>query len=359
MLSAKENFFREHLLPLGQLVTIVHAIPTACQLPAASRFNKMRQDAQCQTILDALSLVSCMVIHPNTRNFEDVAAAVRVISSQLVALMDATNPHRRAVIAKVFGDARKLSPAARNAGVELWAQYHEQLPTYVAALHSALDYTPAGRTAWLSMYTRDATPLTKGRRINRWRSLAMSTSWDLCLAKLQASGVLRPFTLDGEPNVFTSRVSMKHAAALWQETFPNEEAASAPGKAAELVPSGVTVQSTPQGWLEVKAVFEPIKALSVAHQRRLAAEPAMSKELKSQLAPQVFMQEASLTQLGTAVAAAEQWLLQQASAIEPLTRLLVDAEKAQRVAQLKAKLKTTFSAQELELLAEVVQSTVK
>jgi hypothetical protein len=377
----KEVFFREYLVPAGQLAEILIATLPVSQVTVGTvRLSRSRGG---DALYRALHRASCYAINPATVDLVPLADALTPL---MAAMRSALRSRSLANLSKALNSGTFL----RLIDEKVLADFFGRLPRLVSSIDLAIGYPDKGRKDWLAAQLEGGTPLTRNWRTGTWRTLVRNTSWAACMSLLGMGPAQLRHTL------FSSRPGVDRAPQLWRDTFPVQRTlclalpapvlsddavpevpdvpavptvpevpavpTAAPGTAPvpettmHRLPAGVTVSSGADGMLQVSARLDPRTMLTPAQQaaltqaRAVRISPALAKALQER----TCTQSTDLLQLAAAVQAAHQWLQEQLGTREQLTDLFDAWQHAVRVKTVQDKLNTHFNAEERVILAALL-----
>jgi len=225
-------------------------------------------------------------------------------------------------------------------------------------LYAILDVKPATQQAWIEKHVNSAAPLTLGRRIAAWRTLVNNLPWD---------GVAKTLGLKKTPVAtwLGSRSGREQVVSLVSRAFSQSGMNSLPARPeGRRLPAGVTVTTTPDGFLLVEGTFtcrrdEIVAQLGVdvdnlqgySENLRIWLAHPESRVVSKTLCSFSDMEVDTLcTEVKNAGRAVESAANAAASAIEELQGL----SKKARHAELMAKLNKQFSEADIAELAVIL-----
>jgi hypothetical protein len=225
-------------------------------------------------------------------------------------------------------------------------------------LYAAIGYTPSTRSQWLQAQTETETPLTRGGTTNKWRTFVRHLSWQRCVELLDIASAV-PVTAFTE-NAFTHNVGVALAEPLWRETFAamsmvtgaetSAEMAAEPGR----LPTGVSVQSTTSGELQVEVNFDPKVFLDKQQTKSLkVASRPVSPSLAETLAARRFRKTCDVLSLAASVEEASSWLTEQQASREGVLAAYSQWQDEMRIKAVRDKLDSSFNAEERRILASI------
>lgn len=378
----KEAFFRDYLVPAGQLAEILIAtLPLESVVVSHMRLNRSRG---ANALFNTLHRASLYAITPANGDLSPLGEALVPL---MAAMRDTLRSRSTASLAKALNNHAYRGLVSDQA----LAGFFDRLPRLANAIDEAVGYPDKNRKDWLAAQCNPLTALTCDGRRGRWRTLVRNTSWDACLALLE----IGPLQLRN--NNFSSRMGVELAPQLWREAFPpsrtacvelakpplganaiaaesfetdtatvalaSTEPAGAPApgaaeapSAAGRLPEGVTVASTSDGRLQVSCRFDPHQLLDaqqravLKQQRSVRLPPALGKALVMR----DFDQVCGIAELAAAVQAAQAWQLEQRATQGPMLALYDAWQQAVQVKAVQDKLDTHFNAAERRILASLL-----
>jgi hypothetical protein len=357
MMTAKERFFREHLVPAGQVLEVL--LHMDCQW-------RTRDDrvALSNAAFEVLNLAACYAMHPHTSDLTNLQVAVNNLTVAMVKALEDLGPRRAAYILEPFGvKHRGNSGEVQSRYVTSLHELLKNLPPLRDAIYAAIQYSPAKREEWLRTFTATTSALTAGGRTNRWRTFVRHLSWETAAGLM---GVRAQLVEQGKTtnNLFSSSVGRAHAATLWSKVFSEPARVPTPASANECarplapLPDGVHVEVTPDKLLQVSVRFNPAALLGQDRYYQLTMRQkhgqAASAELAKALATRQFQDKTDVAGLATVVATAEAWLGEQRATEGPLHQLFDDWLAAMRLTDVRAKLDKHFSTEERALLMQAL-----
>lgn len=324
-LAPKEEFFRTKLIPAGQLAELY-----------LHHLMKHQRDEFSRYVFDNLGLVSVFAISPATpatiAQFDTLASSVTNIINLLREDLLALNQ-------------LKPTPESLRALRAGQASILQRLQPHFASLMATMEFVPEERSKWLASLLKVATPLTTGRRFRKWRTFVHNLDFAKNMHSLGLGEAAR-----GLP-VLGSSQGKDEAPALWRKCFDTATSEDDEGSSrGPCLPAGVSVTSTSTGMLEVTHSFDHRKAVK----NSLSVLPAVSVGVASRLAVASFSKVCRYTELTATIDEVVAWVEEQGAKAEATQSLIAEAVQTAKVEALHAKLASTFSPEEMELLGMVL-----
>lgn len=305
-ITDKASFFANHLVLTGKTAELLIALNL-----------QKRDDHQrfVHQIFEPLNLAAAYAMNPVNDDLSGLSLALDRYRDSMVVVFHVLGARLAVQAAGLFMGQRPAVPAKTAAALRAAVAYFQNhLPALSGAIFEAVEYSDERRHAWLQEQTEHETPLTRHRRINKWRTFVRHLDWTACLGQF---GVHASAT--ATPNRFATRVGLDAATVLWGQAFAprapvqRSESAGSP----EALPRGVTVLTIAGGKLEVRGIIQPREFLT--DRRVTAALEAGSKAGKSggasvpadlleRLAPREYRVTCSFLHVGSAVAEVAAWM---------------------------------------------------
>lgn len=323
-ISPKEEFFRTKLIPAGQVAEVyLHHMAERSRGPVSL------------ILFENLGLASAFAISSATPNDKALFAVLGSSVQQIINLL------REDLLA-----VNRQRPAAEHTRAFRASQGRvvERLQPHIATLLETMKYVPEGRGNWLATLLAKPTPLTTTREYKKWRTLVRNLDFDLNMQSLGLSEAAKVLPVLG------SHQGKAEAPVLWRKCFDTVWANGAVlVQGGPYLPAGVSVKSTSTGMLEVTHNFDHRKVLKKAAAALTQAAP----EVAARLEPAVFFKICHYTELVETIAEVVAWVEAQGVKAEETQVIIAQVAEAEKVDALRAKLASTFSPEELELLAKV------
>lgn len=350
MTQSKMEFFRDTLVPAGQLLEMLLALPN-------SGLPRPEHNELAHRLFDTLNLAACYAIHPGSTDLQKLSATVENLSKATVGTMNAMGSQAPAYISSVFGVRHRGSASSVWTNLRKAMQsFVKESPRLCADIHKAIGFDATRRQAWLGEMLAAPSPLTATNRINRWRTFVRNLSWEQAAGR---AGILA--TLDGarlvELNGFGSDAGRKHAKELWETTFSHLPEPSL-GRPLEPLPPGLCISTTPDRRLLVTASVEPRSLLDRSRADQLAQRKrsgqALPEHLEEMLRPRTRSNRTDLDGLQHTLAETQAWLSDQRVGADALNAAVDAWLDALRKSQVLEKLERSFNTEERKLLAELL-----
>ena len=323
-ISPKEEFFRTKLIPAGQL--------TEVYLHHASR---IRVAALSRDVFEILGLVSAFAISPSTPADTAIFMALGQSIEQIISLLrgDLVGIN----CAKPTSEQTRDFRAGQNSILE-------RLKPHLDALLTTMKYVPQERGAWLENLMRTATPLTRNREYKKWRTFVRNLDFEQNMQSLGMRDVAKALPALG------SHQGREEAPVLWRACFDSAwQDGQGLVQSAPYLPTGVEVKSTATGLLEVTRSYDHRKVLK----KVLAPLPDTTPDVAKRLEVAVFSKTCHYTELAGTIAEVIAWIEEQSVLAESTKNIISKAAEESKMAALRAKLTSTFTPDELALLAKV------
>ena len=359
MASTKEAFFRDHLIPAGQLFEIL------LEMRCTNLLQKERTELS-NLGFDMLNLAACYAAHPRISDHSKLELVIQDFTSEILKIFESLGPNATTYIVAAFGITNQ-DRLHQNSSVDVRRKFTEScrnflshtLPMLRMGIHLAIGYTPANRQEWIRAIVDGSLPLTKGGRLNRWRTFVRNTSWSRAATLAGIRGTLAT-SRRLEENCFNSHAGREQVAALWAETFDTKNVDLERNDGLKALPPGLHITSTPDRLLQVSLKFNPMSLLTPEQVAQLKAHqekgPKASKELEllQLLDSKSFVRITDAAGLVAVVAESERWEAERRAALEPINSMLKDLQVQQRKEAIRAKLDSTFSTEDRELLLSIL-----
>lgn len=329
-ISPKEEFFRTKLIPAGQLTEVY-----------LHHMSQHRRGDVSRILFENLGLTSAFAISPSTPSDKKLFAA---LSSSVQQLINMLRDDLMAINTSLAINTSRHTAEQSRAFRASQASIVDRLKPHLASLLELMQYTPEGREKWLETVTATSTPLTTGREYKKWRTFVRNLDFDLNMQSLGLREAAKALPVLG------SRQGKAEAPTLWRKCFDTVWT-----DGTELIqggpylPAGVSVKSTSTGLLEVTHSYDHRKVLK----KSLVVLTAGVPEVTARLEVAVFSKTCHYTELEQTIAEVAAWVEAQSATAEATQVLITKVAEAAKVDALRAKLASTFSPEELELLAKV------
>lgn len=342
----KEAFFRDLLVPTGQVLEVLLALLQ----------SHMRRDEHTMLAHDAfepLNLASCYAIRPGNTELDGLADAVEAYAQGMLRIIKSLGQARAPYLAATLGVRFSGSSAKMHAAVRgIAAQFRKELNDLTAPVLAAIGYNSSIRSQWLAEQTAQPTVLTPRGTTNKWRTLVRNTSWQRAVEMLDISAAVANDKLTR--NSFTNFAGVEAAALLWREAFAATgtpvSVPAAPGR----LPAGVVVRSTSGGELQVEADFDPKQFLDKQQLKAMKAPGrVVTPALSTAMSVRQFRQTCDVLSLAETVQAASTWLQAQRDSKDDVLRVYADWVEEMRVKAVRDKLAQHFNEDERKLLASL------
>lgn len=322
--SIKEVFFRDYLIPAGQLAEVYVAT------------NSTRIDEKVPRILfETLGLASAYAISPATpaikSEFNPLSCAVQRIIDLLMEDLNFQISSKKSNenASKMYGNARsmaiRLEPLAKN-------------------LHEVIGYNPVLRGAWMGRIMEVPTPITKDGQYKKWRTFVRNIDFEKNMngRGLQSLIAKMPTLASGEGKL--------QAPSLWRECFDVMwDGSKFVSTERAVLPQGVVVRSNDIGMLDVE--FK--SSLAGALKEAISHVKNAPEEVIKAMAEVKFTKTCTFTELPAVIAEIMTWQQERASHLPGLLTRLREQAESEQMDALQAKLKASFSAEEIALLAKM------
>lgn len=351
----KEAFFRNALVPTGQMLEL--ALLIARRIHQGGTRTTPHYGIVGNVLRDTLNMVSVWAVNPASTDLQQVEQSLAEFREMLCAVFREAGGSQGPMLLGLF---RERAPALSSVTLKKLTHEHVSATARLLALQEVLllqiGCVDSQRHQWIRGQLAVSTPLTRGGRMNRWRTFVRNGSWEVTLGLLGVSALVRPDELVA--NCWGTNVGVTYAKELWQETFNtwNPTAAAAPEESEELsakLPAGVRVTSTPTGTLEVTACFVPGSLLTKEQLSLITPRMRMHVDLASLLVSQDFSRTCSFLLLADAVAEAQAWLTERRATADSVCDTFKAFEQERRRELVIAKFRKTFSLEEQQLLESI------
>ncbi len=351
----KEAFFKDVLVPTGQLVELT--VFLAHRHRAHLRVDDdLQGDHLAHQLWEPLNLVAAYAL-TNPSNLHELGRQVGEFQAALCRALDLgqTKAAKEHVAGAFRRAALTTTGAIANRYVSNLRHLRVDLPSLVAALYRAIDYSPSCRHRWLSKTLETATAVTRHNNPSGWRTLVRNSTWDSTRKLVGVDDVL-PKTIRAE-DVYGSREGKARLAALWADLFGTQPVAAGTTTplAPDLVrlPVAISVRSNLQGRLEVSAKFDPSQGLPLAMQAELQKQTRGKQPaaLRAELEVRQHLVEVDWTALADGVHRATAWLDTQQASQARTEAVVSEWLAAKKLEVVRKKLTEHFSEEERKLLS--------
>ena len=363
MAITKEAFFREHLIPAGQLFEILLEI----------RWNNLLQKERTELSnlgFDMLNLAACYAAHPRIKDVSKLEGVIRDFTSEILKLFESMGPNATIHIVEAFGitNPDRFGHLHRTSSADHRRKFTENLRSFLTStlpllrtgIHLAIGYDPSKRQEWIATIVDSSLPLTKGGRLNRWRTFVRNTSWDRAATMAGIRGTLAT-NKRLEANCFNTHAGREQVDALWAATFDAKNVDAERNDGLKALPVGVHITSTPDRLLQVSRKFDPMSLLNAEQVTQLKAQvekgPKATNnlgDLGELLKTKSFVRITDAIGLAAAVVESERWETEQHAIKDTITSMLDDFQVRQRKEAIRAKLASSFSSEDRELLLSIL-----
>lgn len=324
-ISPKEAFFRTRLIPAGQIAEVY--LHHASHVYA----GELSRD-----VFETLGLASVFVVSPATQADTEIFTALGESILQIIKLL--RSDLLGINCAKPTSEqTRVFRTNQRTIG--------ERLAPHLDAVLTTMQYAPKNRGPWLENLMNTATPLTCNRSYKKWRTFVRNLDFEKNMHNLGMVDVVKALPALG------SHQGKEEAPALWRACFDSSfEEGEDVVQGAPYLPSGVEVRSTATGLLEVTHSYDHRKVLK---KMLLSPMPDANPDFAERLEVAVFSRTCHYTELADTIAEVIAWVDEQSALAESTKGIISKAVEESKMSALRAKLTSTFTPEELALLAKV------
>ncbi len=354
MTHSRQSIFKDVLVPTGQALEVLSAVFSRLHVRDIAARNALA-DAR-----ETLNLAAVYAASPQPRELYVLTEALNGVSGAIRTFFESTGKAFPEFLRGVLTNARLDTSNVSGRTTSFSNTVRKALPGFITqtlaqrvrVVREAIGYEASRRQAWLDAELTFVTPLTAGRRTNRWRTFVRHLDWAECYARMGLTAMMdKRYPL--LPGVGDSRIA--HANALWQATFDAEPVC--PTESKSRLPQGVSVGTNAIGLLEVSASFNPASLLSRAQTQALAthrSRPEVAEVHRTTLGAQRFAQTSDLEGLAATVKRVSEWYQTQMREA-PQRVAKVEAVLQQcRMAELISKFDRTFGKAERDGLLDAL-----
>lgn len=328
----KEVFFREQLVPAGQLAELY--------LEKVKKHCSWVHHGLSQLLFDNLGLVSIFAISPAT------PADKKLFSAMSVQL-----DHLKSTLKEDLLTLNVKKPDSTHSSAFRFQvkDLANRIKPQIEALRTCMQFSDEKRGRWMDHLVEKPTPLTQKGRYSKWRTLVRNMDFQLNMNAMGLGTVAADVSLG-------SAQGREELPELWRTLFHSGAGATAveaaPGDNPGYLPTGITVQSNNVGALVVSAKFDPKKALKKLLAEASAIGIPLSAEINERLVPVELSSVCGYTELPATVAEAIQWKANLLKQADETGAMIVAFQKSSKLEQARARLQQTLSEEDLQLLAE-------
>lgn len=332
MPTKKAQFFRKNLVPAGQVTEVL-----------LSRLSDYRQQAIAHLIFEPLNLVACFAVSPKTPVNDPVFA-------KLGGFVDNFTNELREILKPIIA-GEKLTTAQSTEFRKNTTNLEERLKPFLSMLEATIGYAPAAHALWLENLLEQATPLTVGKSYNKWRTLVRNMDFKENMGRLGLGELAKSLNLGSDQGKAA-------LAELWSDTFHTNVVLvnDVKMKTDAVLPSAIKVKSDATGMLEVTATYNTAR-----HVPRIAGyKPEVyTAELNELLKEEQYRVVCEYRNLSATVEEAKAWLAGRMAAAPKIVAEYNAMHESFRIEQVRKKMESTFTPEELELLSKVTPAIAK
>lgn len=357
----KELFFKEVLVPTGQLVELLVFLTHRHEVRTKLDVN-LRAPALAHQLWEPLNLAAAYVLTAVPGQIPAVNEAITHLQAALVKALDlGATKAAKEYVASAFKRSHPTTTAPIvSRFITNLKHLRGDLPGLVSGINTAIGYAPAVRDKWLNEVFRQRTPITATSNPSGWRTFVRNSEWSRAAGLLGVSALFTPGFRTQDR--FGSRVGQARLAALWSEVFgavsPTALEASPVLPSAPTLPENVSVRSNMRGWLEVTSKFDPKLRLNLVLRTALSQQTRgrIPAPLKEHLEVRQHQLEVPWPELESAVEKSTDWLALQAASMEEVSQVVSKWLEEKKLEEVRKKLNAHFSEEERALLAVALKS---